>query len=209
MNRVVAAAIAAVLLVPGESAAHRLDEYLQAARLSLSRGHVTLEMDLTPGASIAAAIVALVDRDGDGAISPIEAKAYGQSVVADLRLELDGRPVGMLLTRVAAPSIDEMRAGLGTIQLYAAGDVDAGAGRRLLYFRNNHQPVASVHLVNALIPDDRDVDVVGQTRDRGQQEIRVDYRVGQSWPTHLLWLMFGVATLSTFTTLRRASALAK
>ena len=66
------------LAMPAESAAHRLDEYLQAARVSLARDRIALEVDLTPGANIAPAIVALLDRDGDGTISPIEAEAYGQ-----------------------------------------------------------------------------------------------------------------------------------
>ena len=61
----------------------------------------------------------------------------------------------MTLTRVEAPSIDDMRDGVGTIQLRAVGNIDAvAAGRRHLYFRNNHQPAASVYLVNALVPED-------------------------------------------------------
>jgi hypothetical protein len=62
-----------LLALPAESAAHRLDEYLQAARVSLARDRVTLEVDLTPGAAVTPAIVALVDRDGDAVISPAEA----------------------------------------------------------------------------------------------------------------------------------------
>ena len=34
--------------------AHRLDEYLQATRVAIERGRVTVEIDLTPGASLAA-----------------------------------------------------------------------------------------------------------------------------------------------------------
>ena len=37
------------------------------------------KLDLTPGVNIASAIVALLDRDGDDTISPIEAGAYGQA----------------------------------------------------------------------------------------------------------------------------------
>ena len=140
MTRVCAAAIAFAIVMPAEPSAHRLDEYLQAARLSLARDRVTLELDLTPGANIATSIVALLDRDGDDTISPTEAGAYGQAVLADLVLALDGRPVALSLTRVEAPSIDEMRDGSGTIQVRAAGQVDvAASGRRRLDFRNNHQ----------------------------------------------------------------------
>ena len=166
------AAIVFALVMPAEPSAHRLDEYLQAARLSLARDRVTLELDLTPGVNIAPAIVALLDRDGDGTISPVEAGAYGQAVLSDLVLELDGRPVALTLTRVEAPSIGEMRDGSGTIQVRAAGNVDAvGPGRRRLDFRNNHQPAGSVYLVNALVPQDGDVRVVASDRAiRGSRE---------------------------------------
>jgi hypothetical protein len=203
MSRVFVSVIVFMLAMPAESAAHRLDEYLQAARVSLARDRVTLEVDLTPGANIASAIVALLDRDGDDTISPLEAGAYGQEVVTDLVLELDGRSVAVTLTRVETPSIDDMRDGVGTIQLRAVGNVDAvAAGRRELYFRNNHQPAASVYLVNALIPDDGDVGVALQSRDPRQQGVRIEYNVGPRWPAQLLWLVLGVAGLSTLMVLR-------
>jgi hypothetical protein len=205
MSRVFAAAIVFVLAMPAETAAHRLDEYLQAARVSLARDRITLEVDLTPGANMASAIVALLDRDGDGTISPIEAEAYGRVVLADLVLELDDRPVAVALTRVETPTIDEMLDGLGTLQLRAVGHVETvGAGRRRLYFRNNHQPAASVYMVNALIPEDGDVGVVAQTRDPRQQGVRVEYNVGPQWPVQLLWLILGAAVVSTLIVLRRA-----
>jgi hypothetical protein len=204
MRRVVLAAIAFALVMPAKPAAHRLDEYLQAARLSLARDRITLEVDLTPGANIASAIVPLLDRDGDHSISPIEAAAYGRVVLADLVLELDGRPVALTLTRVEAPSIEEMREGSGTIQVRAVGTVEAvAAGRRRLDFRNNHQPAGSVYLANALVPDDRDVGVAAQTRDPRQQGVRIEYDVRPQWPVRLLWLVAGAAAVSTLMVRRR------
>ena len=204
MSKVFAAAIVFVLVMPATTAAHRLDEYLQAARVSLGRDRITVEVDLTPGANIASAIVALLDRDGDNTISPLEAEAYGRAVLADLVLELDDRPVALALTRVETPTIDEMLDGLGTLQLRAVGRVDTvGAGRRQLHFRNNHRPAASVYLVNALIPEDGDVGVVAQTRDPRQQGVRVDYNVGPHWPGQLLWLVLGAAVVSPLIVLRR------
>ena len=198
MRRTFAAAIVFAVVMPAEPAAHRLDEYLQAARLSLARDGIALEVDLTPGVNIAPAIVALLDRDGDRTISPIEAGAYGQVVLADLVVALDGRPVALTLTRVEAPSLDEMRDGSGTIQVRAAGRVEAPAGRRRLDFRNNHQPAASVYLANALIPQDGGVRVLAQTRDPRQQGVRVDYDVRARWPSQLVWLVFGAAGVATF-----------
>lgn len=204
MRRVSVAAIVFVLAMPAESAAHRLDEYLQAARVSLARDRITLEVDLTSGVSIAAAIITFLDRNGDGTISPIEAEAYGKVVLSDVVLELDGRPIAMTLTRVEIPALHDMSDGLGTIQLRAVGQVESVvAGRRHLYFRNNHQPVASAYLVNALLSQDRDVGVVAQIRDPRQQTVRVEYNVGARWPAQLLWLALGAAGLTTLIVLRR------
>jgi hypothetical protein len=207
MSRVVATAIVFAVMMPAKPAAHRLDEYLQAARLSLARDRITLEVDLTPGVNIAPAIVALVDRNSDHTISPIEAGAYGHVVLADLVLELDGRPVALTLTRVEAPSIDQMRDGSGTIHVRAAGSVETvAAGRGRLDFRNNHQPAVSVYLANALIPEDRGVRVLVQTRDPRQQGVRVEYDVRARWPSQLLWLVFGAAGVATFFRWRPALA---
>ena len=199
MRKVSLAAIGFALVMPAETSAHRLDEYLQATRLSLARDRITLEVDLTPGVNIAPAIVTLLDRDGDGTISPIEAGAYGQVVLSDLVLELDGRPVALTLTRVETPPLGEMRDGSGTIQVRAVGPVDAiGSGRRRLEFRNNHQPAASVYLANALIPQDDDVGVVAQIRDPRQRGVRIEYDVHPRWPGRLIWLVLGVAGVATF-----------
>ena len=194
--RAVAAAAVFLLANPGQSSAHRLDEYLQATRVSLARDRVTLEIDLTPGANIAPAINALLDRDGDKAISPAEAEAYARVVLSDLVLKLDDRSVAVTLTRAEVPSLDEMRNGLGTIQVRAFGDVEAAAGRRYLHFRNNHYPEAGVYLVNALLPDEDDVDVVDQTRDSRQREVVVEYHIGPYWPAQVAWFGFAAVGLA-------------
>lgn len=204
MRTVSVAAIAFVLAMPAESLAHRLDEYLQATRLSLARDGVAVEVDLTPGVNIAADIVTLLDRDGDNTISSLEARAYGEAVLADLVLRLDDQAVQLTLTRVEIPSFAEIADGVGTIQLRAAGNVTAIlAGRRHLYFQNNHQPASSVYLVNALLPQDRAVDVAEQRRDPRQQTVRIEYNVGSRWLAQLLWLLLGAAAPAMLIVLRR------
>jgi hypothetical protein len=207
MTRTLGAAFVCVLLMPAGAAAHRLDEYLQAARVSLARDGVTIDVDLTPGASVAPAVLEIVDADRDGALSPIEAGAYGRAVLGDLVLELDGRPVALTLHRVEASSPGEMRDGMGTIQVRAVGRIGPlRAGHHQLYFRNNHRPGGSVYLVNALIPDDRSVSVTGQTRDVRQQEGRIDYTVGARWPAQAGWLLAGGACLCAIALRRRTAA---
>ena len=183
--------------------AHQVDEYLQAARLSLSHDRVTLDLDLTAGVAVAPAIIARLDANGDNRISPLEARAYGQSVLSDVVVTLDGQPVAVTLASVEVPSTAEVRDGVGTIQLRAAGTV-AGrhSGRRLLHFRNNHRPDVSVYLVNALRSDDAGVQVLTQTRDPYQSEIQIEYSVDPHWLIRAAWLAAGLAGIVVLVTRR-------
>jgi glucose/arabinose dehydrogenase len=210
VRTLVAGTIALLVGFPPSLHAHELDEYLQAARVSLARDHVVCEIDLTPGAAIAAEIVALVDRDADRLVSPAEAEAYGRGVLRDVLLELDGQAVPMTLTRVDVPSVEEMTDGVGTIRLEAIANIDPLApGRRHVYFRNDHHPDAAVYLVNALVPEQRDIMVVGQTRDPRQHEIRLEYDVQPTAAGQWTLLLLGGICLSTLVVSRLRSRLLK
>ena len=193
-----------LLMLSASPAAHRLDEYLQAARVSFERTRVALEVDLTPGSSVADGIIALIDGDGDNRISPLEAESYGRDVLRDIVLELDGRRVALTLSHVEVPSLEEMRHGIGAIQLRASGDAEPRMSlRRQLHFQNNHQAGSSVYLANALIPSDDGIKVVGQTRDAKQRGVRIDYSVSPQWPKYLYWPVLGIAAV--FFVFRRSS----
>ena len=171
-------ALVFVLLAPSVAAAHRLDEYLQAARVAVSMDAVVVEIDLTPGVSVARALASRVDRDTDGAISPMEANAYARAVVADLDLSVNGHEVRLTLTSVEAPTIGEMLDGVGTIRLTTRADVasETLAGTTIR-FSNRHAPGESVYLVNALTPTDRTLVLERQSRDAQQRTIDLDYAV--------------------------------
>ena len=62
----------------------------QAARLGIDPGGVQLELDLTPGIALAETIIADIDRNRDGTLSPDEQRAYGSRALGALRLEIDG-----------------------------------------------------------------------------------------------------------------------
>jgi hypothetical protein len=182
-----------VVVLSASPSAHRLDEYLQAARISLAPTRVELEIDLTPGASVADGIISLIDRDGDKRISPEEAAQYGRDVLADVVLELDGRAIALTLNHVEAPPLEEMRHGLGAIQLRASGDVESRMSfRRELHFQNNHHAASSVYLVNALIPSDPGISVVSQTRDATQRDARIEYSMRPQWPKYVYWPLLGL-----------------
>jgi hypothetical protein len=198
-----AVAVFVLLLAGGDTSAHRLDEYLQATRVSIGRAELNLELDLTPGASIASAIAGTLDVDADGAVSPVEAEAYGRAVLSDLVVKGDERPIAMTLARIEIPTIDEMRDGLGTIRLQASGTLPDVRGRHSLSIFNKHKPEASVYMVNALVPGDRDVNLGSQSRDPRQQEYRLEYTVSPRWITQTFWLALGVAGLALVVVARR------
>ena len=193
MRAALGAAIA-VTVLGASLQAHRLDEYLQAARLSLTPHQVLLELDLTPGVAVAPGIIALVDRDNDRTISPVEARAYGEAALSELTVAIDGRPVRVSLDSVEVPSSGELRHGVGTIQLRASGPVArlAGAGHQMT-FRNDHHPENSVYLVNALRSGDPAIRVVSQHRDSLQREARIEYAIASPSPIRWFWLFAAAA----------------
>lgn len=188
-----AVALTLLLAAGGGVLAHRLDEYLQAARVSFARDRLAIAVDLTPGISIASGVIAVLDTNTDGAIARAEADSYGRVVLSDLRVSLDGNPVAMTLEGIDIPTLDEMRNGTGTIRLRAAGRVDVGAGRHLVELSNTHRPETSVYMVNALVPDDSGIDIVSQTRDPRQQVFRAEYDVTSEWLGYVMLLGMGTA----------------
>ena len=160
------------------ASAHRLDEYLQAARIGISADRVSLELDLTPGVSVADRIFAAIDGDRDGVLSTAEQQAYTGTVMKSLTLDLDGRSIAMELNNAQFPSREDMREGVGTIRITSTARLPSPAGAHALHFRNLNQPELSVYLANALAPDNPAVEILAQTRDQQQRELRIDYRIG-------------------------------
>jgi hypothetical protein len=203
MIRTVAAAMALGLALPMPAVAHRLDEYLQASRVLLERDGLGVEIDLTPGAGVAAGIIAILDRDRDGQIAPAEARAYALEVLEDVSLMLDGRTVPLSLRRIEVPTADEMREGMGTIQLYAIGVTGAIApGRHAVDFRNEQRTTSSVYLVNALLPRDGLVTVLSQRRDQRHSSARIEYGV-DGRPSTIGWLTVAGLALAGQAAFRR------
>ncbi len=203
MRLLVGALLAMLFLAPAPLWAHRLDEYLQATRISVSRERIALELDLTPGAAVASEIATLIDRDRDGRIAPAEAYRYASTVLADIVLLLDGRAVPFTLTHVDVPAIAVMREGMGAIRIDASAVVgDRTAARHDLVYRNDHHPDASVYLVNAMIPATRAVSIETQHRDIRQREFRLVFRVGR-YGRALEWTIAAAVLLGTLTASRR------
>jgi hypothetical protein len=183
-----AVAVGTLLCVmPAGVGAHRLDEYLQATRVAVDRDRIDLEIDLTPGVALAKTIFDSIDADRSGNISESEQLAYANDVLAALTIELDDHRQTPRLSGHQFPTFDEMRRGEGTIRLKATAPLPSmTAGPHRLRVRNDHRPEISVYLVNALVPEAREIEIASQARDRLQHELRLEYRVVPailtSWP---------------------------
>jgi hypothetical protein len=178
------ATLAVWLMRPAPAHAHRLDEYLQATRLSVDADHVGLEIDLTPGVSVAREAFGWIDTNRDGRISPVEAETYAREMLQSLSLSVDDRPVAITLLDIVVPQLSEMSLGLGTIRIRAsAHTVPAGWGRHHLSYVNAHKSDSSVYLVNVLVPADPRIEIGRQRRDAAQHGLTFDYSVMpvQSW----------------------------
>jgi hypothetical protein len=203
MTRV--APIVAALLVawPAGLDAHRLDEYLQAARVGVSPSAIVIELSLTPGVAIAADILARLDLDGDGRIQPREAESYGRRVLADLNARLDDAPLALTLGRVDVPPPGELRAGVAAIHVELVGDLPGRAsGRHVFELTNTHLAEQSVYMANALLPETDLVTILLQERDPRQQTFRLRYETRPAGAP-VTWLFLTGACLAAHVGLRR------
>lgn len=174
----VAALLVLALTLGTPVSGHRLDEYLQAARIDLEPDRIVVELGLTPGAAVAARVVAAIDRDRNRQISDDEARAYGRRVLRDLHVTLDGRPVPLAMVDHQFPAVAAILAGEGTIRFRLAAVISPiEPGDHRLHFRNDHRPGISVYLANALAPGSSRVEVLRQERSADQRDVIITYRL--------------------------------
>jgi hypothetical protein len=196
-----AASLGIWLACPATAGAHRLDEYLQATRVSIDVDRVGLDIDLTPGASVAPRVLEWIDTDRDGAISTAEGDAYARQMIGSVSLSVDGRREPVTLVESRFPDVRDMRLGEGTIRLRATATLSATAvGRHQVSYLNSHRPEGSVYLVNALVPEDPRVRIAGQQRDQAQHGLTVDYSV-RPWTRG--WLLAGFVVIGALIITRK------
>ena len=208
-------ALALVLLIALTTsvgvAAHRLDEYLQAARVGIGIDRVNLDIDLTPGVSIASNVAAWIDTNGDREISTSESQAYGRQVLRSVSLSVDGVTAPLQLIDVQAPDVRQMAEGVGTIRLRASAELPATAsGQHQMILINTHHPESSIYLANALVPTDTTIRILSQNRTRDQHSVTIDYQIGMSrtW-TRVSWLFAAATMLSMAAVTRRGLSRAR
>ncbi|HLX44679.1 MAG TPA: hypothetical protein VKR43_14635 [Bryobacteraceae bacterium] len=172
----VAGALASALVSMGTAAyAHRLDEYLQATTISVERDRVQAQIRLTPGVAVFPAVLASIDTNADHVVSEPEQRAYAESVLRDLSFTVDGSRLHPRLAATKFPKIEEMKEGLGEVQIDFYADLPRGSSHRKLVFENHHQSQIAAYLVNCLVPRDPELRIVAQHRNYSQSVYQLDY----------------------------------
>jgi hypothetical protein len=192
-----------VVAVSSALSAHRLDEYLQAARLSIGPGGVEVDLNLTPGVAVADGVIADLDRDRDGSLSEDEKRTYARQVLDAIQLQNDGRSLRLEPITTAFPDLETFRHGEGTIQIRAAAVLPRlSTGDHRLTFRNTHRRDVSVYLANALLPESDRIAITAQRRDGDQHDLTIDYVVGQQSAalSTIVGLLGGFACVVALTT---------
>ncbi len=168
-------AVLMFLFFSGVASAHRLDEYLHATLISVEKDHVEVSMRLIPGIAVSSAVIASIDTNGDGVLSPQERWDYAQRVLSELALSIDGKKLEPKLKSADFPQIQEMRDGLGEIHIEYTAELPGGGPNRKLILENNDQRQRAVYLVNALVPSDPGISIVAQKRNQVQSTYELDY----------------------------------
>lgn len=170
-----------LLTLATDAAAHRLDEYLQATRISVATNRIDLSIDLTPGVAIAGQLLVLIDADGNGQVSKEEGNTYAERVLEDTQFTLDRSVLACELAGASFPELHEFRNGSGVIQIKAIAPVgNLVTGNHVLRLTNAHLPEISVHQVNALRSKDDTIEITQQTRNELQTEYRLEFKVRPS-----------------------------
>jgi hypothetical protein len=164
-----------LLLLGARASAHRLDEYLQAALISVEKDRVQVSMRLIPGVAVSSSVLASIDTNADGVISPTEQRAYAERVLGDLSLTVDGNRLRPRLASVSFPGVEEIKEGLGEIQIELSADLPRGGPNRRLVLENGHQNRIAAYLVNCVVPRDPDIRIVAQHRNEQQSVYQLDY----------------------------------
>ena len=177
------------LSMVGSAAAHRLDEYLQATLIGVTRDGIDVEIQLTPGVAMLPVLMAVIDQDRDGRISPGEERAYVSRVLREVELRVDGVRAPLSLMASNFPALETMREGLGTIRIR----LRAARSGHELRFENRHLPQVSVYLVNCLAAPSDGLVVRRQQRDEAQRSIEFEYSFGAGAVTgsRAAWMALG------------------
>jgi len=187
----------AAVVAGGDVSAHRLDEYLQAARIAVEPDEIALDLDLTPGVAIVESLMPEIDSNRDGVIGVDEQQAYVRRVLDAIELSLDGRPLAVAAGQGTFPDVAALTRGEGTIRIRATIRLPRQqVGVHRVFFRNRYRSGVAVYLANALVPESARVSVSGQHHSAEQRDLAIDYEVRSSAAAWSWSWLFGAAALA-------------
>jgi len=137
------ATVLTMAIAAGAAFAHPVHEVVQNAYLTLSPGTVGLELELTVGPQVAGKVIRALDSNGDRRISPAEAHAYADRVLAQSRLTINRRPLAIRTLSLEMPSYAALLGAHGTIRVIAAAARPDWTGVATLAYRNGYSPAES------------------------------------------------------------------
>ena len=85
----------------------------------IGRDHVRVEIDLSPGVSVARRSCAKLTAIGDGRLSGTEAEAYARVVTREVAVQVDGETRPLAIGQVEIAPIGDLTAGMGVIHIVA------------------------------------------------------------------------------------------
>jgi hypothetical protein len=161
--------------------AHRADDLLEACLIEVGRTEISVRLNLNPGVDVAGKLIWMADRNGDGEVSPEEARAYANGVLEKLAMSVDGRAVKLELGTVEFASTEEMKSGDGIVRLDLRTKLAKElVGTHTVRFENRNLPEMSAYLINAVQPSKKGVRILHQERSEDQRVGSIQFVLGPS-----------------------------
>lgn len=159
---------------PSVAAPHPHSYVEQQVLLSLGRGGARIEIVIVPSSTQGAAVIALLDRDGNGAVSEGEAGEFGTAVLATAVLTLNGDPIGMSLGSVKVSDETLVASGSGAITIAAVAEYDLSYnGNTQVFFDIDYAALSPKWFIQPFYGDDLVADRGMPTLDRAKGGSRV------------------------------------
>ena len=197
----------ALLALAAGAEGHQLDEYLQATLVDIEPGDIRLQINLTPGVQVADKVLAAIDLDHDGVISPAEASTYADLLKRDLTVRIDQRQIEPKLVKTEFPEPADLHTGWGIIQIeYSLDPGKLSAGAHRLALENRHMSGLGVYLFNAAQPRSDAIQITAQKRNDTQSTGEIKFVVqGSKQPTRSIALgaLSAVVIIVAFASLRQ------
>ena len=167
-----------VLARPAAALAHPLDVYLQASYITIAPAQMVVELDLSPGVLVAPQALKELDTNNDGQISDAEGQVYSASILRNVTLQVDGKPLLLEMTKIEMPSYLALQAGYGTIRVFThTALADGLTGTHQIAYTNANASTGVTYQVNAFVDKGVAITLGKQNRDSTQQTLTVDYAI--------------------------------